>query len=116
MKFIWLWFGSHATVMLLTLAMQAIVCKTPWRKFALSAAIIVATFAGLGALVYLTLSWALERSLEVGADSGALGHFILSWVEQSGWAGLLAIIGFLCILFLLASASTFAIWRLLYRD
>jgi len=94
MELIWFWIGGLTAVLWLSLAADAIVGKTPWRECVAAGGFCVAVFAGFGALVHLAMYWLAQYDL--------------------GW--LLAVIGFLCVTFILCSAVIGAVLRLLYRD
>jgi len=94
MEFIWFWLGGVYAFLMSAMVADALRHKTPWRELAPAAAFGAAMIAALGGLVQLTVSW----------------------VEQSGWSGVLAVIGLLCMLFSLSCALIGGVLRALYRD
>lgn len=61
MGFFWLWIGGVCAFVLVAGAMDTVARKTPWREFALTAAIVTATFAGFGGVVHLAVSWLMQN-------------------------------------------------------
>jgi len=94
MVFIWFWLGSVYAVLLAGMAVDSIRHKTPWRELTPAAVVCAVALGGIGALM----------------------HLVVAWVEQSGWSGVLAVIGFLGMVFALSYALVGGVLRALYRD
>lgn len=94
MKFIWFWLGGIYAIFLIVMTADVVTHKTSWRREAPVATIIAAALAVFGGLL-------------------SLFHW---WVEQSGWGGVLIVIGLLYLAFALGCAFVGGVLRLFYRD
>jgi len=94
MVFIWFWLGSVYAVLLAGMAVDSIWHQTPWRELTPAAVVCEVALGGIGALM----------------------HLVVAWVEQSGWSGVLAVIGFLGMVLALSYALVGGVLRALYRD